>query len=170
MLGLKHGGQGKTIRRYRTGERIPSKAMQERIGNLYDAVMEAQLYCKPIHPEEWGDIKRDWQSVTKRWRVGKVSNATLKKIMYINYHAAEKEYDADFLIPITLDRPPRKKGDFRFLSDGYCTFRTVLVYLTFALTHMKQSNWYMVAQETLEALQRHKPRVYRDMKRVIDSL
>ena len=169
LLGMKHGGQGKSIRRWLTGTRTPSDAMRVRIDRLFEALLMTQLYINPHHEELVPWVRRQWRYRYKLWK-----NLSIAKILDMterNYNAAENDrnYAGVCVIIITIEKP-YARGRFKFVSEDYCTERAVLLQLLFALQNMEKEDWKRLTESTLSVLSNDKPKVYkqvdRDMRKI----
>jgi hypothetical protein len=170
MLGLKHGGQGKSLRRYITGERRPSEVMQMRIQSLYQALLRAHFYCAPFDPDTIPYIRREYRDKVRRWN-GLVKGEKrqeiddLGKILQENYYSStELDYGANCFVNLSQARAkPRFKDAFR-LDDQYATERPLLMYLIEAAALMKKKSFAVFANGVLEDLKDHKPSLYRELR------
>ena len=174
-LGLKHGTQGKTIRRWKEVDlkkgRIPSQEMRSKIDVLYEGALGAHLYVDATHMEELPEYRADWKRLKNVWK-----DETTKKLVDIirrNYRAKPREsHPVEFRIYINSDKPKRVMfGRWQFLATDSCTLRPILMYLAFTITEMSQQQWRdNVVAKTLGALQIYKPRLFRELRSVVNSL
>ena len=169
LLGMKHGGQGKSIRRWLTGTRTPSDAMRLRIDRIFEALLMTQLYIDPHHEELVPWVRRQWKLRYKLWK--NLSIAKLVNMLRKLYNAAENDrnYAGVCLIIITIEKP-RKRARFSFVAEDYCTERAVLIQMIFALQNMVKEDWIRMTDSMLGVLKNTKPGVYRKINRVIGTL
>ena len=171
LLGLSHGGQGKTIRRYITGTRTPSATLQGRIRALYAALLESSLYVYPFRNDPdrmFAEIRRDYKRKKSQWE--KVSKNKLINIIWRNLNADEKNYTAQFTVITSLEKPSKRYDVWRFLDKGWCEHRVILEYLAFAILWSSHNEWRQNRDEILAQLKNLKPSVYRQLERSVGSL
>ncbi len=170
LLGLSHGGQGKTIRRWIAGTRTPSQSAQDRISALFYALLESYLYVEPFKDPErtFRAIKRDYARKKDAWR--KLTGKALVNIIWLNLQADDKDYQANFHIISTLAKLPRRIDTYRYLDKGWCEYKVLIRYLAFAVIWSGHNEWRYMRDGLLAQLKTLKPGVYRQLKRAVGSL
>jgi len=161
LLGLK---QEKSVRRYVTGERRPSEAMQTRIHLLYESLLRAHLYCDPLNPDRIRLIRRMYRDKKRRWQGESIPK--LREILKVNYRSMNVNDSPDAECHINFSQAkakPRDESSF-LLDDEWATERPLLIYLIECVELMSRKDFTTLVMAVLTDAKQHKPSLYRQLK------
>jgi hypothetical protein len=171
-LGIAKSTQGKTLRRYLTGERKPRQATQQKIHKLYLQTMRANLYVNPLFEIQLPGIHDEWEELVDY--LEEYPTHRLPAVLENVFYRVAKENvspTVEYRVMFGhIRKPTRKVGVWSLLDSQTANERWILLYLIQALPSMKVQLWRTLLEDILRTLRTIKPGLYAVLNKATEDL